>query len=38
MNTTKVFVLVHGGAWVGGDKADIFWVDAQFIENLKPKQ
>ncbi|MCF6296456.1 MAG: alpha/beta hydrolase [Flavobacteriaceae bacterium] len=27
--TTKVFVLVHGGSWIGGDKSDMnFMVDA----------
>lgn len=29
--TTKVIILVHGGAWIGGDKADI----ASFVDTLK---
>ena len=29
--TTKVIILVHGGAWISGDKADI----ASFVDTLK---
>ena len=29
--TTKVIILVHGGSWVSGDKADI----ASFVDTLK---
>lgn len=31
------YFFFHRSQGYGGDKADIYWVDAQFIETLKPK-